>query len=106
MKTFIQLHIATSLLICSVMPVNAAPTMETITVSYRDPLDYALYLHTTEMLSEFRLQIREDISIQARNGLLEMANAAQFNRELLTQNPAIMINLASLWVSQSDGISE
>lgn len=80
--------------------------METITVSYRDPLDYALYLHTTEMLSEFRLQIREDISIQARNSLLEMANAAQFNRELLTQNPAIAINLASLWVSQSDGISE
>lgn len=106
MKTLIQLHIATSLLICSVMPVNAAPTMETITISYRDPLDYALYLHTTEMLSEFRLQIREDISIQARNSLLEMANAAQFNRELLTQNPAIVINLASLWVSQSDGISE
>lgn len=110
MKTLIHLQIASSLLICSAIPFShalaATPVMETITVSYRDPVDYALYLHTTEMLSVFRLEIREDISIQARNSLLEMANAAQFNQPSLAQNPSAEINLASLWVSQSQGISE
>ncbi|MFB2725980.1 hypothetical protein ACE02H_00670 [Shewanella mangrovisoli] len=110
MKTLIHLQIVSSLLICSVIPFShalaATPVMETITVNYRDPLDYALYLHTTEMLSVFRLEIREDISIQARNSLLEMANAAQFSQPSLAQNSSAEINLASLWVSQSQGISE
>nr|WP_253724239.1 hypothetical protein [Shewanella baltica] len=79
----------------------ASPNIETITVTYRDPLDYALYQHTTEMLSAFRLEIREDIGIQARNSLMEMAKAQHDNRLNLAQLQASNKNLAFVWVSPS-----
>lgn len=79
----------------------ASPNIETITVTYRDPLDYALYQHTTEMLSAFRLEIREDIGIQARNSLMEMAKAQHVNRLNLAQVQASNKNLAFVWVSPS-----
>jgi len=79
----------------------ASPNIETITVTYRDPLDYALYQHTTEMLSVFRLEIREDIGIQARNSLMEMAKAQHVNHLNLAQVPASNKNLAFVWVSPS-----
>jgi hypothetical protein len=77
----------------------ASSNIETITVTYRDPLDYALYQHTTEMLSAFRLEIREDIGIQARNSLMEMAKAQHVNRLNLAQIQASNKNLAFVWVS-------
>ncbi|MCS6177349.1 hypothetical protein [Shewanella baltica] len=79
----------------------ASPNIETITVTYRDPLDYALYQHTTEMLSAFRLEIREDIGIQARNSLMEMAKAQHVNRLNLAQLQASNKNLAFVRVSPS-----
>lgn len=79
----------------------ASPNIETITVTYRDPLDYALYQHTTEMLSAFRLEIREDIGIQARNSLMEMAKAQHVNRLNLAKVQASNKNLAFVWVSPS-----
>lgn len=105
MKTLTHLQIASSLLVCSLIPLSHAmaanPNMEIITVTYRSPLDYALYQHTTEILSEFRLEIREDISIQARNGLLEMAKAHGVNRIAAAQVNAKDKNLASMWLSQT-----
>lgn len=47
--------------------------MEVITVSYRTPLDYALYQYTTELLNQFRVQIKSDIYTQARSSSLKMA---------------------------------
>ncbi|MGI2133743.1 hypothetical protein ACRN93_20755 [Shewanella baltica] len=124
MKTLTLLPIASRLLICSALtqgtaltlviaPLGqaiaassatnsvASPNIETITVTYRDPLDYALYQHTTEMLSAFRLEIREDIGIQARNSLMEMAKAQHVNRLNLAQVQASNKNLAFVWVSPS-----
>ncbi len=74
MKALIQVLIVTSVLLCSASPLShtlaasSSPVMETLVVTYRNPADYALYTYTTEMLSVFRLEIREDISIQAHNG--------------------------------------
>ncbi|MDT3294359.1 MULTISPECIES: hypothetical protein [Shewanella] len=130
MKTLTLLPIASRLLICSALTLGtaftlgtaltlgitplgqameansatdsaASPNIETITVTYRDPLDYALYQHTTEMLSAFRLEIREDIGIQARNSLMEMAKAQHVNRLNLAQVQASNKNLAFVWVSPS-----
>ncbi|MDR9765050.1 hypothetical protein RJP56_03110 [Shewanella baltica] len=130
MKTLTLLPIASRLLICSALTLGtaftlgtaltlgiaplgqaiaassatnsvASPNIETITVTYRDPLDYALYQHTTEMLSAFRLEIREDIGIQARNSLMEMAKAQHVNRLNLAKVQASNKNLAFVWVSPS-----
>ncbi|MCS6098690.1 hypothetical protein [Shewanella baltica] len=130
MKTLTLLPIASRLLICSALTLGtaftlgtaltlviaplgqaiaassatdsaASPNIETITVTYRDPLDYALYQHTTEMLSVFRLEIREDIGIQARNSLMEMAKAQHVNRLNLAQLQASNKNLAFVRVSPS-----
>lgn len=130
MKTLTLLPIASRLLICSALTQDtaftlgtaltlviaplgqaiaassatnsvASPNIETITVTYRDPLDYALYQHTTEMLSAFRLEIREDIGIQARNSLMDMAKAQHVNRLNLAQVQASNKNLAFVWVSPS-----
>ncbi|WP_297893311.1 hypothetical protein [Shewanella sp.] len=105
MKTLTHLQIAGSLLVCSLIPwgnaMAANTDMEIITVTYRSPIDYALYQHTTEILNEFRLEIREDISIQARNSLLEMARAHGVNRIAAAQVNAKDKNLASMWLSQT-----
>lgn len=130
MKTLTLLPIASRLLICSALTLGtaftlgtaitlgiaplgqaiaagsaansvASPNIETITVTYRDPLDYALYQHTTEMLSAFRLEIREDIGIQARNSLMEMAKAQHVNRLNLAKVQASNKNLAFVRVSPS-----
>ncbi|EGM71175.1 hypothetical protein [Shewanella sp. HN-41] len=105
MKTLTYLQIASSLLVCSLIPLShataASPSMEIITVTYRSPLDYALYQHTTEILSEFRIEIREDISIQARNGLQEMAKAQRVNRIEVAHVTGKDKNLASMWLSQT-----
>ncbi|AQS39453.1 hypothetical protein Sps_04361 [Shewanella psychrophila] len=52
-------------------------TIEVITVTYRAPMDYALYQYTTELLAYFRVQIQADIYTQARAGSLQMAQSIQ-----------------------------
>ena len=53
-------------------------TMETMTVTYRTPLDYALYQYTTEMLVNFRLQIQADIYHQAHSSIMRMASSSPY----------------------------
>ncbi|MFT5235919.1 MAG: hypothetical protein ACI8SK_000670 [Shewanella sp.] len=84
------------LLIASLLPFTATAdlmidkslnkTIETMTVTYRTPIDYALYQYTTEMLVRFRLQLQADIYHQARTSLIEMASATPYLPEI---NPAI-----------------
>jgi len=52
-------------------------TMEVITVIYRTPFDYALHQYTTELLSNFRIQIQADIYTQARASSMKMAESQQ-----------------------------
>ncbi|MBW8186031.1 hypothetical protein [Shewanella nanhaiensis] len=57
---------------------NRAEPMETITVTYREPSDYALYQYTTDMLVNFRLQIQADIYQQAHTSIMKMANTTPY----------------------------
>jgi len=76
-----------TLLAISLLPlsIQAAPaeksaeseTIEVITVIYRTPFDYALHQYTTELLSQFRIQIQADIYTQARDSSLKMAESQQ-----------------------------
>ncbi|QSX29174.1 hypothetical protein JYB88_13160 [Shewanella cyperi] len=52
----------------------AAPEMETLTVTYRSPLDYALYQQTTETISFFRIELAQDILAQSRASSRAMAS--------------------------------
>ncbi|BAJ03363.1 hypothetical protein [Shewanella violacea] len=56
-------------------PATDSKVMEVITVTYRSPIDYALYQYTTELLAYFRLQIQADIYTQARSGSLQMGQS-------------------------------
>ena len=56
-------------------PAMSSAAMEVITVTYRSPIDYALYQYTTELLAYFRLQIQADIYTQARAGSMQMAQS-------------------------------
>ncbi|WP_185976968.1 MULTISPECIES: hypothetical protein [Shewanella] len=56
-------------------PAMRSSAMEVITVTYRSPIDYALYQYTTELLAYFRLQIQADIYTQARAGSMQMAQS-------------------------------
>jgi len=66
--------------------VQAAPQMETLTVTYRSPLDYALYQQTTETLSYFRIELAEDILSQSRASSRAMA------KQYLPQGAATALN--------------
>lgn len=60
------------------VPANAATnsaTMEVITVTYRSPIDYALYQYTTELFAYFKLQVQADIYTQARSSSMQMAES-------------------------------
>ena len=52
--------------------------MESMTVAYRTPIEYALYQYTTEMLANFRLQLQADIYQQARTSTLKMASTPPY----------------------------
>ncbi len=70
--------------------------MEVITVSYRAPLDYALYQYTTELLNQFRIQIEADIYTQARSGSLKMA---KYQSDMTAWNtPYTPITIDNKWV--------
>lgn len=76
------------LLIASLLPFTATADlmidksanrmMETMTVTYRAPIDYALYQYTTEMLVNFRIQIKADIYQQAHESIMTMANSVPY----------------------------
>ena len=84
------------LLVASLLPLTAAADfttessannmMETMTVTYRAPLDYALYQYTTEMLVNFRLELKTDIYQQAHTSIMQMANTSPY---MSAMNPAI-----------------
>jgi len=51
---------------------NSSP-IETITVIYRNPFDYALYQQTTEMLLSFNLELSQSIPFYAQQQSRQMA---------------------------------
>ena len=69
-------------------PVVAAP-METLTVIYRSPLDYALYQQKAEMLGVFHAEHGESIRIDAHEQLNEMAIAFS------TMSPLALTHISS-----------
>lgn len=102
-----KLTTSLTLLAISLLPlsIQAAPvvktaeseTMEVITVIYRTPFDYALHQYTTELLSQFRIQIQADIYTQARASSLKMAKSQQPMTAWNT--PDTTIEVANKWVS-------
>lgn len=69
-----SLFTAASLMSASA-PATSAPLMEKMTVTYRNPLDYALYQYTIELMSHYRAEIRTSIQRQAKNNSQAMADA-------------------------------
>ncbi|MCG9697407.1 hypothetical protein [Shewanella sp. Isolate11] len=55
--------------------INATAEMETITITYRSPFDYALHQYTVELLNQFRMEIDSSISYQARRSSQAMYEA-------------------------------
>ncbi|NKF49584.1 hypothetical protein G3R49_03175 [Shewanella sp. WXL01] len=49
------------------------PTMETMTIIYRNAFDYALYQHTAEMLAAHHQQLHSNIMLDARQQSKTMA---------------------------------
>ena len=49
--------------------------MEHITVTYRTPVEYAVYQYTTDTLQAFNQQIRMEIQLQARMTNMQMAKS-------------------------------
>lgn len=56
-----------------VLAATTADQMEVITVTYRSSLNYALYQQITETMAGFRLEVLEDIYLQARSSNQQMA---------------------------------
>ncbi|MCL1142003.1 hypothetical protein [Shewanella gaetbuli] len=50
-------------------------SMETITITYRNAFDYALYQRTTEMLAGFNRELEQKIVFEARSQSKDMANS-------------------------------
>lgn len=68
-------------------PAMAAP-METMTVIYRSPLDYALYQQKAEMLGYFYAELDENIRTDARTVLHQMAkDFVKTNGQLAKRQP-------------------
>ncbi|GGI72352.1 hypothetical protein [Shewanella gelidii] len=101
MKTFSPRNIvvAASLLIVSQVA-YAEQDIEVIKVTHRDPVDYALYVHTTETIALLRLELTQQIYDQARDNSLEMAKdfgvVVEPNIMAQQQNK----HLAQVWLSQ------
>lgn len=68
------LLITSSLLGFTLLGTTALATpMETMTVIYRSPVDYALYQQKAEMLGYFQLEVHEGIQLDAKSQLRQMA---------------------------------
>lgn len=74
-RSIIASVMISSSLIANVALAEQTEVMEVITVTYRAPLDYALYQYTTEWRSQYRVEIYDSIQDQARSSSLAMARA-------------------------------
>jgi len=52
--------------------------MERMSVTYRTPIEYAIYQYTTNLLNSFKLELRADIHMQARMNIQQMAQEQGF----------------------------
>jgi hypothetical protein len=78
----------------TVMAATNISPMETITVIYRNPFDYALYQQTTEMLLSFNIELSQSIPFDAHQQNRQMA--AEFGFSIaqsakLTPNDKILL---------------
>ena len=80
---------------------NDQQDIERMSVVYRAPLDYAAYQYTTEMLSNFNLQLLADIYIQARMSSLQMAKEQSLISNKLSMEQQHDKSLASTGVMTS-----
>ena len=71
-KIFLSTCVAIAALFSATSQANIQP-METVTVIYRAPFDYALYQQTTEMLTTFNRELPQKIIAQARQDNVAMA---------------------------------
>ncbi|MCJ8304266.1 hypothetical protein [Shewanella sp.] len=110
MKIITAFITAFTLVMSSLLPTtaSAAPSntamssaaMEVITVTYRSPIDYALYQYTTELLAYFRLEVQADIYTQARAGSMQMAQS--IHRQLQADKSALKApNILNTWQSKT-----
>ncbi|ABV88452.1 hypothetical protein [Shewanella pealeana] len=76
MKTIAYAVLSAALLMPSISFANSSDEqMERITVTYRTPIEYAVYQYTTETLQAFNQQIRMEIQLQARMTNMQMAKS-------------------------------
>ncbi|QYJ74364.1 hypothetical protein [Shewanella sp. FJAT-52076] len=69
-----------------------ASPMETMTVIYRSPVDYALYQQKAEMLGYFQLELHEGIRLEAKTQLRQMATRfAQADNRLVRHSPTLSV---------------
>ncbi|MFT6977550.1 MAG: hypothetical protein ACJAZA_001262 [Shewanella psychromarinicola] len=84
----------TNLLVTPVMAATNSSPMETITVIYRNPFDYALYQQTTEILLSFNLELSQSIPLDAQQQSRQMAAEFGFpvaKSAKLTPNDKILL---------------
>ncbi|WP_299811003.1 hypothetical protein [uncultured Shewanella sp.] len=76
MKTIAFAVLSAALIMPSISYANSNDDqMEHITVTYRTPIEYAVYQYTTETLLAFNQQIRMEIQLQARMTSMQMAKS-------------------------------
>ncbi|GIU16563.1 hypothetical protein TUM4261_35190 [Shewanella sp. c952] len=95
-----------ALIVASISPFTALAAndhqdMDHMSVVYRAPLEYAAYQYTTEMLSNFNLQLLADIYIQARMSSLQMAKEQSLISNKLSMEQQHDKSLASTGVMTS-----
>ena len=76
MKTIAYAVLLTVLLMPSISFANSNDDpMERITVTYRTPVEYAVYQYTTDTLLALNQQIRIEIQLQAKMTSMQMARS-------------------------------
>ncbi|QQX79273.1 hypothetical protein JK628_17240 [Shewanella sp. KX20019] len=75
--------------------------MEHMSVTYRTPLEYAIYQYTTDLLNSFKLQLRADIHLQARMNIQQMYQEQSFTDNTLNadQQETIPVRLTGATTS-------
>lgn len=95
MKTVIA---ASLMIVASLAPIialanesqgDSSPAMETMTITYRSAIDYALYQYTIELLSRSRGEIHTSIHQQAKSSTLAISKA------FTASNPNTMTEIAA-----------
>lgn len=71
----------------------AATEIETISVTYRAPIDYALYVHNTETIALYRLEVEQEIISLARSqslqAITDTAYISTVDEQLVSQDKGI-----------------